>query len=639
MRKNKKILLTIITLLVSTLLFINNANAGAVMYMECQYGTETEIDKFSDFNYYFTVNGKFGPYPIVVDDEGKVNFNDKQCWLESSQYLEDPCNDTEHNVTNTGQFSEGICPADIRDDRVNYMHFVPAGERQPVKRNDIEKAELVFYKINIGTAPIIIGLSYDTSGNFNFVSTLDLKGAVNLIDSLPIDYSKNRSSIFGITFYDARALVDYYNYDKNDPTASVQVATIMNAAGCNSPENCKFKGLPEYYKLTALGNNVFVPDIRDKVEIIFDSRLDYDSNEASDEDKEAAKKNSEYFQAKIKKWLEDPEVKEIVINQKETRDKIDDGNWFEIAQDFNKKYVNGNSYIFTASNSREKFLGELITVYPLIEESLGEKASQYIPTILINDHNKEGNTTSKVEAFSHFLIKDITEGNVTRKLDDREDNFFVGLSEFYTGSSKNTYTYAGNSMDAILSGMIEKELNRNLDLETLSDAEVKERLSQAAQAISYLQYYKNDYTMNLKDLYNYVDESTIKEILGEKFDGSVNSILDGMRELYEELGQKHGIYTITDCTGLLGQKTINKIKPYINAVKIVVPILLILFGIVDFSKAIFAGDQEKMATAQKTFIKRLVIAILVFVVPTLLGVLLKLANKVWPFIIPDTCGF
>lgn len=638
MRKNKKILLTIITLLVSTLLFINRANAGAVMYMECQYGTETEKDKFSDFNYYFTVNGKFGPYPIVVDDEGKVNFNDNECWIDSSQHLEESCR-KEYNVTNTGQFSEGICPADIRDDWVNYMHFVPAGEKQPVKRSDIEKAELVFYKINKENVPIIIGLSYDTSGNFNFVSTLDLKNTVFGRSNKDVsDYSTNRHLNFGSTFYDARAHVDYYNYDKNDPTASVQVATIMNAAGCNSSGNCEFKGLPEYYKLTALGNNVFDPDIRDKVEIIFDSRLDYDSNEASDEDKDAAKNNSEYFQAKIKKWLEDPKVKEIVINQKETRDKIDDGNWFEIAQDFNKKYVNGNSYIFTASNSREKFLGELITVYPLIEESLGEKASQYIPTILINDH-KKGNTTSKVEAFSHFLIKDITEGNVTRKLDDREDNFFVGLSEFYTGSSKNTYTYAGNSMDAILSGMIEKELNRNLDLETLSDAEVKERLSQAMQAISYLQYYKNDYTMNLKDLYNYVDESTIKEILGEKFDGSVNSILDGMRELYEELGQKHGIYTITDCTGLLGQKTINKIKPYINAVKIVVPILLILFGIVDFSKAIFAGDQEKMATAQKTFIKRLVIAILVFVVPTLLGVLLKLANKVWPFIIPDTCGF
>lgn len=622
MRKNKKILLTIITLLVSTLLFINRANAGAVMYMECQYGTETKKDEFSDFNYYFTVNGKYGPYPIVFDDEGNVRFNDGACWLDSSRNLNASCW-KEHNVTNTGQFSEGICPADIRADNKYKYHFVPAGERQPVKISNIEKAELVFYK-NKG---IIIGLSYDTSGNFNFVSTVDFDQS--MLTSFTAYFGKASS------VYYVRA-GNYYNYDL---TGLIQVATIMNAAGCNEPGDCEFSGLPEFYKLTALGNKVFTPDARDEFEIIFDSRLDYDSNEASDEDKEAAKKNSEYFQAKIKKWLEDPEVKEIVINQKETRDKIDDGNWFEIAQDFNKKYVNGNSYIFTASNSREKFLGELITVYPLIKKSLGENVSQLIPTIQVTNHDS-GVTTSKTEAFSHFLIKDITEGNVTRKLDGKKsDNFFVGLSEFYTGSSKNTYTYAGNSMDAILSGMIEKELNRNLDLETLSDAEVKERLSQATQAISYLQYYKNDYTMNLKDLYNYVDESTIKEILGEKFDGSVNSILDGMRELYEELGQKHGIYTITDCTGLLGQKTINKIKPYINAVKIVVPILLILFGIVDFSKAIFAGDQEKMATAQKTFIKRLVIAILVFVVPTLLGVLLKLANKVWPFIIPDTCGF
>lgn len=635
MRKNKKILLTIITLLVSTLLFINNANAGAVMYMECQYGTDTEKDKYSDYNYYFTINGKYGPYPVVIDDESNVNFNDRECWLESSQFLNESCK-TEYNVSNTGQFSEGICPADIRKDRVNKHHFVPAGEKTPVDISNIEKDELVFYKINeVGQTPIIIGLSYDTSGNFNFVSTVNLKNNKEDLAGNKCIFTSRRTEIFGCTSYDLRAASSkYFNYNPDDPTAAVQVATIMNAAGCDRiSENCKFTGVPEYYKLTTLGKNVFASEIRDKVEIIFDSRLDYDSNNDSDEDKEAVKKNSAYFQSKIEKWLEDPEIKQVITNQKETRDKIDDGNWLETAQDFNEKSSKGGSYIFTTSNSREKFLGELITVYPLIKESLGDKEDQYIPTILVNNHDENGRTLSKIDAFSSFLIKDITEGIVTKKLDDREDNFFVGLVEFYTGSSN------ASSMDGILTKMIEKELNKNSDFKTLSDDEVKERLSQAMQAISYLQYYKNDYTMNLKDLYNYVDESTIKEILDGKFDGSLNSVLDGMRELYEELGKKYGIYSITDCTGLLGQRTINKIKPYINAVKIAVPILLILFGIIDFSKAIFAGDQEKMATAQKTFIKRLAIAILVFVVPTLLGVLLKLANEVWPFIIPDTCGF
>lgn len=45
-----------------------------------------------------------------------------------------------------------------------------------------------------------------------------------------------------------------------------------------------------------------------------------------------------------------------------------------------------------------------------------------------------------------------------------------------------------------------------------------------------------------------------------------------------------------------------------------------------------------MKKAQKQFIKRIAIAILIFFVPTILNLLLTLANKVWPIIVPSTCG-
>lgn len=98
------------------------------------------------------------------------------------------------------------------------------------------------------------------------------------------------------------------------------------------------------------------------------------------------------------------------------------------------------------------------------------------------------------------------------------------------------------------------------------------------------------------------------------------------------------IYPIVDCKSLLGQDLIDKINSYLNIIKIAVPIILIAFGIIEFTKAVFAGDEESMKKAQKSFIKRLVIAVLIFLTPTLINLLLGLANKVWLTISPNACG-
>ena len=82
----------------------------------------------------------------------------------------------------------------------------------------------------------------------------------------------------------------------------------------------------------------------------------------------------------------------------------------------------------------------------------------------------------------------------------------------------------------------------------------------------------------------------------------------------------------------------DKINSYLDIVKIVIPIILIGFGIFDFAKAVFAGTEENMKKAQQDFIKRLGIAILIFFVPTIVNIILNIANKVWGIISPDTCG-
>lgn len=55
----------------------------------------------------------------------------------------------------------------------------------------------------------------------------------------------------------------------------------------------------------------------------------------------------------------------------------------------------------------------------------------------------------------------------------------------------------------------------------------------------------------------------------------------------------------------------------INVMKIVVPIIIVLFGIIDLSKAVMAGKEDEMKNAQKLLIKRLIYGVAVFMIITI----------------------
>ena len=76
-------------------------------------------------------------------------------------------------------------------------------------------------------------------------------------------------------------------------------------------------------------------------------------------------------------------------------------------------------------------------------------------------------------------------------------------------------------------------------------------------------------------------------------------------------------------------------------IQVVVPILLIIWGMLDFAKAVIGGDEDKVKAGQKIFIKRLIAAILVFLIVTIVQLLINAvasigaddagedANSVW----------
>ncbi len=58
-------------------------------------------------------------------------------------------------------------------------------------------------------------------------------------------------------------------------------------------------------------------------------------------------------------------------------------------------------------------------------------------------------------------------------------------------------------------------------------------------------------------------------------------------------------------------------------IKIVVPILLIVFGMIDLAKAVIASKEDEIKKAQNTFIKRLIAAVIVFFVVSLVQIVIR----------------
>lgn len=92
------------------------------------------------------------------------------------------------------------------------------------------------------------------------------------------------------------------------------------------------------------------------------------------------------------------------------------------------------------------------------------------------------------------------------------------------------------------------------------------------------------------------------------------------------------------CSDIENGRIGDLLKFLFNLIKIIVPVLLIVFGCLDFVSAIFSGDDGNMKKAQAKFIKRVVIAVGIFLVPSILKLLLTVAGTVWPSISADLCG-
>lgn len=88
---------------------------------------------------------------------------------------------------------------------------------------------------------------------------------------------------------------------------------------------------------------------------------------------------------------------------------------------------------------------------------------------------------------------------------------------------------------------------------------------------------------------------------------------------------------------IIGEGTMKIINDILKIVRIIVPLLLIGLGILDFTKSVFSGKEDDMNKNRSKFIKRIVAGVLVFFVPMFVNLILNFANDAWSWMNPDTC--
>lgn len=84
-----------------------------------------------------------------------------------------------------------------------------------------------------------------------------------------------------------------------------------------------------------------------------------------------------------------------------------------------------------------------------------------------------------------------------------------------------------------------------------------------------------------------------------------------------EVGNAGGV-----CGGL--DPLVRIIKGLIKYVAIIIPIGLMVFGIIDLGKAVIASDEKEVKAAQSRLIKRIIYAVVIFLVPSLITLLMNL---------------
>lgn len=94
------------------------------------------------------------------------------------------------------------------------------------------------------------------------------------------------------------------------------------------------------------------------------------------------------------------------------------------------------------------------------------------------------------------------------------------------------------------------------------------------------------------------------------------------------------------CQGILTDEMIDILNRAIKYIRIIAPVLLVIFGFIDFGKAVLSDDKDELKKATSKFVKRAIIVVAIFFVPLIVSFLINAFNSVSDKSITDliNCG-
>lgn len=97
------------------------------------------------------------------------------------------------------------------------------------------------------------------------------------------------------------------------------------------------------------------------------------------------------------------------------------------------------------------------------------------------------------------------------------------------------------------------------------------------------------------------------------------------------------MFVLDNCEGL--GAVVSVVKFILKIIQWVVPIILIVLGTIDLVKAVVAGKDDDIKKHQQTLIKRIIAAVIVFLIPMLVSILMGwIGNNDWKTCWKNTNG-
>lgn len=137
----------------------------------------------------------------------------------------------------------------------------------------------------------------------------------------------------------------------------------------------------------------------------------------------------------------------------------------------------------------------------------------------------------------------------------------------------------------------------------------------------------------IKDLLENLKKNNVYQSLPKDEKKKVDMLLDGMTDSLDSivnatdeswlLGEEGTI----DCEGAEERALFQQIQRIFDMIKIIVPIILIVMGALDFGKAVLASDEKAIKQAQGRFMKRAIVAVCIFLLPTIIEIIFNMLNE------------